>query len=173
MIRNACNNGTEEERQPLEAICAIEPLLSCTERITKRMLKRGTTKIDDELIQFINNKINDGSISLETINRFANSDFLDGVALDRLKGLIDIFNRYKQECDSHSFIFQLIEHHKKIMEKRENFPWMTISRDSWRITLHRSYCLSEEELKLLKTNNSWINNYYMSTVRSLYVGLYK
>ena len=57
------------------------------------------------------------------------------------------------------------------MESRGNLPWLSFSSGN-NITQHRSFIFSDKYLASLKDDH-WINDYYLSTVLSLYNGMHQ
>jgi hypothetical protein len=162
-IKSAAGNNNTPK---LNAICAIEPLLTRIEKSTNRLLLRGTTDFGDELLKFMEDQLKDETIDISLIEQFLKSDVLDTEPLRRLKELVEIYDTTNPK----DYVIGLISYHKKLFEQRNNLPWISYGGD--KITQHRSFILSAKAIDELK-NSKWVNDYYMSTVVSLYNGLHK
>ena len=170
IISKASLIGVEEENRPLLAICAIEPFLTCIEKIVNCLLKRGTSYIDDDILNFVNKWIKNTDISPSIIGSFFDNRSIDEEALKRLKKLIAIYQEAKQTNDSLIFIKKIVSYHTEIMKTRNNLPWVSIGNKN-SVTVHRSYMFNQGEIAFLE-NSDWVNSYYLPTLKSLHRGLY-
>lgn len=171
IIRAASEKGMPEDNRYIKAICSIESFISRMEKVSQRLLNRGTTSIDDTLEAFLLNSLKDDNIDLSEIKTYLTEEFLSHEALRRTTELYHIYLTCKQKNDAACLVQQLIDYHKKIMGSRGNLPWLSFgSRDN--ITQHRSFVFSDNYLASL-ADNRWVNDYYLSTVLSLYNGLHQ
>ncbi|MBK9733191.1 MAG: hypothetical protein IPO83_18205 [Chitinophagaceae bacterium] len=166
IIKSAEQKETNKEGTQLKAICAIEPLLACFEKVSNRLLARRTATVN-ELISFIDNWRTSSTISVNIIQPFLREDFMNESALQRLKELLHIFS---SSSNSRDFILKIIDYHKKIMNERGVLPWISISNDG-EIKHHRPYYFTTDQLARLAFEE-WVNAYYLPTVFRLYKGLY-
>jgi hypothetical protein len=170
IIKRSCNKGTADENKYIQAICYIEPLLTCIEKVINRLLKRGTSWIDKDLVDFMSNWLLNDNINSNDIQKYLSGQFLDKVALSRLQRLVEIYFECREKNDPELFIRRIIDFHCALMNTRNNLPWLSLGKTK-SITQHRSFIYTEEYLKFL-TTNGWVNSYYLPTVRSLHKGLY-
>lgn len=170
IIKSSSNKGSAETNKYLKAICKIEPLLTCIEKVINRLLKRGTSQINSELEDFMKRWLNRRTINLSYINTYMNSAYLSPEALLRLRKLSAIYFDCKDKADPILFVQKIIAFHTELMDGRGNPPWISIGKKS-AITLHNSFNYSDDYLKFLETD-AWVNSYYLPTVKSLYEGLY-
>jgi hypothetical protein len=170
IIRKSSYKGTAEENKYLQAICNIEPLLTCIEKVINRLMKRGTSWLDKELETFMINWLQRKTINSDDIQQYMSGQFLGNEALSRLQRLASIYFECRDKNDPELFIHRIIDFHSVLMNNRNNLPWISLGKTK-SITLHRSFNFSAEDLEKLVTD-SWVNSYYLPTVRSLYIGLY-
>jgi hypothetical protein len=159
------------ENADLRAIMAIEPLFTCVQKVMDRLLQRGTTGIEVPLQAFVQGHIDNPAINPGAMAPFIAEPFFNQEAQRRLRGLLEIYQSCVAPANPDDFIHKLIRFHHDIMKQRGNLPWMAIS-NSGSITQHRSFYYSESITKSLKTYD-WVNDYYLNTVTSLYIGLYQ
>ncbi len=160
----------EDKSGKIKAICFIEPLLSRVEKTMDRLLQRGTTEVDELLLSDIGKQLADKTINFYEIDKYATSEFVSESALDRLKKLIEIVKKVKNDSNIRLYVENLINYHKELFESRNNLPWLSIGNG--KITQHRSFVYSDSHKETFK-DNSWRNNYYLNTVHSLYNGLHQ
>ncbi len=154
----------------INAVVTIEPFLTCIDKMAKRILLRGTSSINNELINNANYWLNSTVIKVDKIEAFLSDKFFNPEAIARLKKLIKIYITSKQSTNPPvQFVNQLIQYHNEIMKSRGHMHWISIGSDN-KITIHKSLYFSESELEKLKQPN-WINSYYLPTLDSLYKGL--
>jgi len=170
IIKRASIKGNIEDNDQLGAICAIEPFLTCITKSMNRLLVRGTSNLDEDIINFLKNWLFSNNVDLELINKYLNAKYMDEEALLRLQKLILMYNECKVKEDGLLFAHRLINYHKSIMNDRGNLAWISIGQNN-NLTQHRSYNFSMKEINEL-ANTNWVNNYYLPTVKSLYNGLY-
>ncbi len=170
IIKSASGKGDPVFNKYIKAICAIEPLIAGIERMANRLLQRGTSEIDSALEEFALKVLEDNNINLSLIAEYLTTDYLTQEALNRLKKLYTIYAESRQAKTPEKFIQSLIEYHKNIMESRNNMAWLSYGNN--KITQHRSFNYSAKSLEEMEASR-WVNNYYLSTVHSLYKGLYQ
>lgn len=170
VIKAASEKGEPDFNKYIKAICAIEPLIARIEKMANRLLQRGTSEIDNALEKFTAMALEDENIDLYRIYGYLSTDYLTPEALGRLEKLYNIYAESRHKKDIVNFIQQLIDYHKSIMESRNNMAWL--SYGDKKITQYRSFNYSATVLQQLETSQ-WVNNYYLSTVHSLYKGLYQ
>ncbi|MDO9256943.1 MAG: hypothetical protein Q7U54_15590 [Bacteroidales bacterium] len=160
----------EYKDEIINAIVAIEPFITCIDKMAKRILLRGTSFINDELITTANYWLNLTTIQIDKMEAFLSDVFFNPEAISRLRRLMKIYTSSKQSINPPiEFIKQLIQYHNEIMKSRGHMHWVSIGSDN-KITIHKSLYFTNAELEKLK-QPSWINNYYLSTLDSLYKGL--
>lgn len=150
----------------LQAITAIEPLLTLIDKCINQILSSATTKIDEGLISFIRKWLKNNDVNPDKIKAYLTVDFFNQEAIKRLSNLLDIYTQSNAERD---FIISLIKYHQEIMKSRGNLSWVSIGDDD-RISVHRPVYLSEQYLEFLQSKE-WVNTYYLPTVDSLHKGL--
>ncbi len=171
IIKKSAIKGEPENNKYIKAICAIEPLIARIEKTAHRLLQRGTTEINSHLQAFVENVFADENIDLPEIQKYINEEYLSPEAHRRLKELYRIYTESVKKKDPVLFIRSLINYHKNIMDSRSNIAWLSIGTKN-RITQHRSFNYTNGFLRFLE-NNRWVNDYYLSTVYSLYKGLHQ
>lgn len=171
ILRVALRSSDQNHSGCLAAICAIEPFLACMDMMFRRISRRGTIDIDKDLVQFAEHWLRSNAVSPENISKFLSEEFMDSQALFRLKKLLSIYSECIRTNDSKLFIRSIIDYHKNLMESRGKFPWISIGIKG-NITQHRSTKYGEDESKAMK-ETTWVNNYYLPTLESLYKGLHK
>lgn len=171
IIKKASFKGSEKDDQYIQAICKVEPFLTCIEKVIYRLLKRGTARIDSDLESFILKWLSNKAIDIAAIDSCMNINYLSEEALSRLKKLTLIYSECKAKPDPYLFVQKIIAFHTELMNKRNNLSWISIGKSN-AITLHRSFKFSDDDLKYFETD-AWANSYYLPTVRSLHNGLYK
>lgn len=153
-----------------KAIVSIEPFLTCIDKMVKRILLRGTSDINQDLINAANYWLNSNTIHIDKMTAFLSDTYFNTEAVSRLKRLIKIYTTSKQTKNSPvEFINQLIQYHNEIMKSRGHIHWVSIGINN-KITLHKSLYFSEKELAKLQQPD-WVNSYYLPTLDSLYKGL--
>lgn len=166
IIKSAAIMETDVNSKNIHAINAIEPLLTCFDKVTNRILFRRTSTVN-ELIPFADKWLSGVTINVKSVEPFLNEVYMERSALGRLKELINI---YTNSTTGYMFIEKIINYHKKIMENRGGMPWVSLSKTG-EIKHNRSYNFSNDYLEFLSTD-VWVNNYYLSTVFKLYKGLH-
>lgn len=160
----------ENTNKDLQAIEAIEPLLTCIQKIMDRLLLRGTSIIEIELITFVKHHVNNPLIKPDEIEKYLTADFFSEEALKRLKALLDIYTAQRHSTDPVLFIQKLISFHHTIMKQRGNLAWLNVSLKG-NITQHKSFSYTADRIDYLG-NYEWVNGYYLRTVSALFNGLY-
>ncbi|MBK9983879.1 MAG: hypothetical protein IPP15_16170 [Saprospiraceae bacterium] len=154
----------------LDAINAIEPFITAIQKIMNRLLARGTSEVDNELKAFMGLHLDHPKFNIARMQEFLNESYLNPESIRRLNELINIYLNSSRGKDKEKLVNDLIEFHKTLMKRRSNLPWITIGRNH-SITQHRSFQYNEREMEAL-SDHSWVNNYYLSTLVSLYQGLH-
>jgi hypothetical protein len=163
--------GDPTEKEKIVAIQTVEPFLTLIEKVTNRLLLRGTNTLNDpELISFLEQWLNKESIDEQNLKGFLDSYNLNEEPINRLNELFQIYHQSKDSKDVVQFASGLLEFHKKLMTQRGNLPWVSVSA-TINLTHHRSYNFSARLLGELQTAK-WVNNYYLNTLTSLHKGLY-
>jgi hypothetical protein len=162
---------SEFDRNELRAICTIEPFITLHNKVMSRLLQRGVSNIDDSLKKFVYEKLDSHLVNTNQVREFLLDRFFNVEAIRRLRDLIQIYEESKNPIDEVRYIHNLIGFHNNVMKQRGNLPWLSIGNNG-EITQHRSFYYSDEYQKNLKDNH-WVNDYYVSTVVSLYKGLYE
>jgi hypothetical protein len=153
-----------------KAIVTIEPFLTCIDKMVKRILLRGTSEINQNLINAANYWLNSNTIHIDKMETFLNDAYFNTEAVSRLKRLIKIYTESKLSKNPPvEFINQLIQYHNEIMKSRGHIHWVSIGINN-KITLHKSLYFNEKELAKLQQPD-WVNTYYLPTLDSLYKGL--
>lgn len=159
------------QQADLQAIDAIEPLLTSVQNVMNRLLHRGVSELGTDIKTFIRFHLDNSNVRLEAISSFLNEEFFNEDARKRLQKLAVIWQACSAPDKEELFAHQLIDFHHEIMRQRNNAPWISIS-PAGSITQHRSYYFTESGLEGLKSYD-WVNDYYVNTVISLYRGLYQ
>jgi hypothetical protein len=171
IIIDAMDQWQGEGREKVEAILAIEPFLALIEKVSNKLLdKRTHATNDDDTINFINYKLKTVPVNISEIRKFCNKSFYDSEGLNRLDELVSIFDHQLKDSNIIIFAESLIAYHAKLMRRRGSLPWLTID-SKHTIKHHRSLYFNEKQLLALN-NDSWVNNYYMTTLNNLYTGLH-
>ncbi|MFN3998598.1 hypothetical protein [Algoriphagus sp.] len=154
----------------LGAINAIEPLLTLIDKCINRILSSATSKIDDDLKEFIDHWLKNNEVDPGKITAYLSVDYINQEAINRLQKLLDIYiNASQSDKSAENFIINLIKYHEDIMKTRGNLNWVSIGADN-KIFVHRSIYISDPHLTYLKSM-TWVNSYYLPTVDSLHKGL--
>lgn len=159
--------NNESNDSYLDAISAIEPLLTLIDKCINRILNRSTSQIDEDLKDFINHWLENNEVNADKIKLYLSVQFINKEASNRLRKLLDIYNAAKQaQKPAEDLIIHLIKYHQEIMKSRGNLNWVSIGVDN-KIAIHKS---TNQELAYLKSK-AWVNTYYLPTVDSLHKGL--
>lgn len=168
-LRNLAQTYPQQEE--LQAISAIEPILTGIQKVMNRLLHRGVSILEADLRSFIRFHLTNPSVQLDAISPFLNEAFFSAEAKKRIEKMIEIWRECADLVQEDQFVQKLIDFHHTIMKERSNLPWISISL-SGSITQHRSFNYSTAGLDELK-NYDWVNDYYLNTVISLYRGLHQ
>ena len=166
IIKNALKKQSTKDGLQIHAIKAIEPLLTCFDKVINRILFRRTSSISD-LVSFAEIWLASSSISTKAIEPFLSDTYMEGSALSRLKELLKI---YTKAASGQEFIKKVIAYHHQVMNNRGGMAWVSISKTG-EIKHHRSYNFRNDQLESLATEE-WVNTYYLPTVFLLYKGLH-
>lgn len=154
----------------LMAINAVEPFIAAIQKIMDRLLLRSTSSVDAEVSALIKKQLRNPAIDIHRIKSYLTEDFFNYEAIRRLNRLIHIYNEHTNPMHEKGFTAGLIEFHRSITRQRGNLPWITIS-STYHITQHRSFQYTSVALEN-QEKDTWVNDYYLNTVISLYKGLY-
>jgi hypothetical protein len=154
----------------LAAITSIEPLLTLIDKSINRILSVSTSKIDDDLVGFINHWLQNNEVDPDKIREYLTVEYINQEAIIRLQKLLDIYcNALLADNHADNFIINLIQYHQDIMKTRGNLSWVSIGTDN-KITVHKSVYISDQYRAYLESID-WVNSYYLPTVDSLHKGL--
>jgi hypothetical protein len=171
VINLALKSWSGNEKEYVEAIIAVEPFLTFIDKVSRRMLLRGTTSADcPELIAFAQQWFSKTTFSIQAIEPYLTNNYFDAESLSRLKKLISIYQQFAASDDYTGFFRALIDYHKALMDRRGNVPWLSVSSKN-ELTHNRPLIYNKELAEELQ-KPTWVNNYYLSTLNSLYNGLH-
>lgn len=159
------------QQEELRAISAIEPLLTSTQKVMNCLLRRGVSGLDADIRSFIRHHLTNPSVRLDAISPFLTDAFFNAEAKNRITKMMVIWQECTNPVQEDLFAQKLIDFHHTIMKQRGNLPWISISL-SGSITQHRSFQFTDSGLNELRSYD-WVNDYYLKTVISLYLGLHK
>jgi len=164
------NLGHSNKDVFLQAINAVEPFIASIQKIMDRLLLRGTSSVDTDLSAFIRKQLTNPAIDIERMYSYLTDVYFNEEALRRLKKLMEIYRENIAPINEKNFVARLIGFHKDVTTRRGNMPWITIS-PAYTITQHRSFQYSQAVLDDQEAY-TWVNDYYLRTVISLYKGLH-
>lgn len=162
--------GQNQADHFLQAINAVEPFIASIQKIMDRLLLRGNSTLDTDVIAFIKKQLKNPAIDIPHIQTFLTEDFFNTEAIRRLRELINIYKGNTTPINEKEFASRLIGFHRSITSQRGNLPWITIS-PAYHITQHRSFQYTSTALEN-QEKDTWVNDYYLRTVISLYKGLH-
>ncbi len=164
------NLGRIHQDPFLHAINAVEPFIASIQKIMDRLLLRGTSTLEQDVIAFIKKQLKNPAIDITLIKSFLTEDFFNLEAIRRLRELINIYEQNTSPINVQEFASRLISFHRSITSQRGNLPWITIS-PAYHITQHKSFQYTTSALEN-QEKDTWVNDYYLRTVISLYKGLH-